>query len=201
MSQSVSISSRKMTPVKIATCAMLAALGVVLSLLNPFLFFPRVLNSVPFPFAHMINAMAGVLLGPVYALISAFIIAAFRSSMGFGTFLAFPGGMSGALVVGLVREILVRKKPKYAHYAALTEPIGTIFLGGTISSFINVLPFWNYWLIFAISSIPGCILGWIILKILNRTGVSATFLPTSSKVPCEPPELKDRPVEEKSSPP
>ncbi len=201
MSQSVSVSPRKMATVKIATCAMLAALGVILSPLNPFLLLPLAPTAIPFPFAHMVNALAGVLLGPLYALISAFIIATFRSSTGFGTILAFPGGMCGALVVGLFQVILKWKKPKHVHYAALTEPIGTIFLGGTISSFIRILPFWYLWGSFAISSIPGCILGWIILKILNRTGVSATFLPATSKVSCETPEPMDRPAEEKTAPP
>ncbi len=201
MSQAVSVSPRKMPTVKIATCAMFAALGVILSPLNPFLLFPPVVGSIPFPFAHMINAIAGVLLGPGYALISALIIAIFRSSTGFGTILAFPGGMCGALVVGLFQIILIRKKPKYVHYAALTEPIGTIFIGGTIASFIKILPFWTFWLGFAVSSIPGCILGWIILKILFRSGISATFLPTATKVSCEAAEPKDCLVEEKPAPP
>jgi thiamine-phosphate pyrophosphorylase len=44
-----------------------------------------------FPFQATINVIAGVLLGPWYALLTAFAISVLRNAAGTGTFLAFPG--------------------------------------------------------------------------------------------------------------
>lgn len=169
----------KMNPLnlKIATSAMLTALGVVLSYLNPFgyvVIFGAKIN----PFAHFINAIAGVLLGPIYALFVALFIAIIRFSTGIGSILAFPGGMSGALIVGLMREVILRMNPKKVHFAALFEPIGTVFIGGTISSLILIsTPYLVFWWLFALSAIPGCILGYLCLIALDKAGYCAPFLP------------------------
>ena len=55
----------------------------------------------PYPFQHMVNIMAAVLIGPWWATLVAFAAAVFRNAAGTGTPLAFPGGMIGALLAGL----------------------------------------------------------------------------------------------------
>ncbi|GAI72340.1 unnamed protein product, partial [marine sediment metagenome] len=67
----------------------------------------------------------------------------------------------------------------YVEYAAFTEPIGTVFIGGTIGEII--IPIYGafslgglllYWWLFFWSSLIGCIIGFITLKILKRSGYS-----------------------------
>ncbi len=197
-----------MVNVKIATSAILAALGIALSWLNPFAYVP-IFGIKINPFAHLINAIAGVLLGPWYALCTATSIAIIRFGLGIGSPLAFPGGMCGAVVVGLFRNLLLKKYPSKVNFAALTEPIGTIFIGATIASPMTFLltqsfptptPIFTMWALFALPSIVGCIIGWVVLKVIDRAGLSATFLPAVSKVSCETPKLEDRPIEEKPAP-
>ncbi|OLS15758.1 MAG: thiW protein [Promethearchaeota archaeon CR_4] len=176
--------------VKLATGAILAAVGVVLSYLNPFAYV-LIFNAKINPFAHFINAIAGVLLGPWYALGIATSIAIIRFATGIGSILAFPGGMSGAIIVGLAREILLRVRPQKVNLAAFAEPLGTVFIGATIAQFIIPAAFGTYWWLFALSCIPGCAFGWVILKILDQTGVSATFLPLKTMRSCESPETPE----------
>ena len=161
---------------KVATAAIFVAIGVVLSYLNPFAYFP-ILGTKINPFAHIVNSITGVLIGLTFSCITALGIASLRFPLGIGTIHAFHGGMSGALVVGTVAYILQKKKPKYISLAALTEPLGTIFIGGTIANliapigtFVEGLSF--YWGLFAASCIPGCLIGFLILGILQKAGIS-----------------------------
>ncbi|MEM3985266.1 MAG: energy coupling factor transporter S component ThiW [Candidatus Methanomethylicia archaeon] len=122
------------------------------------------------PFQHMVNAIAGVIIGPFYAAIAATITGVVRNMLGTGTIFAFPGGIPGAIIVGLTYRIVKREE------AALIEPVGTfigallspivagIALGKTIDAIVFIIPF-------LASSIPGSILGYIILKALNKGGV------------------------------
>ena len=77
---------------KTVLAGMFAAAGVVLSVI-----------SIPmgptkcFPFQHAINVMAGITLGPLWALGAAFITSLIRNMMGTGSLFAFPGSMFGAL--------------------------------------------------------------------------------------------------------
>ena len=160
-SRQIPMTSIKPT-LKITLSAMFIAVGTLLSYVNPFkdvLLFGAKIN----PFVHLINAISGVILGPVYAVIIAVTIASIRFSMSWGTILAFPGGISGALVVGLVSKVL---KNKYKKIAALTEPIGTVFIGATISAYILQTKVLSLWILFALSSIVGAILGFILLAII-----------------------------------
>jgi energy coupling factor transporter S component ThiW len=160
---------------KIAVSAILIALGVLLS------FFP---GSVPigpvrvFPFQHMINALAGVILGPGYAGFIALSIGILRISAGTGTVFALTGGIPGAIIVGLIYHHLYRRDT-----AALSEPVGTAV--GAILSALLVSPLLAYpplpsflgidtqWILFIIffwmSSIPGAVLGYLFLKVLRRS--------------------------------
>jgi energy coupling factor transporter S component ThiW len=160
---------------KIALSALMIALGVLLS------FFPGAIPVGPtrvFPFQHMINALAGVVLGPVYAAFIALSIGVLRISLGTGTIFALTGGIPGAIVVGLVYQYLLKR-----DIAALTEPIGTA-LGALMSALLvspligspSLPPFLGVdtqWLLFLIffwmSSIPGAILGYVVIKILRRS--------------------------------
>ncbi|MHA1339702.1 MAG: energy coupling factor transporter S component ThiW [Promethearchaeota archaeon] len=148
---------------KVALTATFTAVGVLLSYINPFAYI-TIFGSKPNPFAHLINALTGVIMGPFYSILIATLIAIIRYSVGIGSILAFPGGISGAVVVGFVAWILSKKSPKYAVYASLTEPIGTVFIGGTISNYLIPLgEFYAWWGIFAVSTILGTIIAFILL--------------------------------------
>ncbi len=103
---------------KVVLTALFAALAVLLSGVH----FP-VGPAKVLPFQHMVNALAGVIVGPWYGAIAALIAGIIRNAIGTGTPLAFPGGIPGALVVGLAYR-WVRK-----DWAALTEPVGTGIIG------------------------------------------------------------------------
>ncbi|WP_287585717.1 energy coupling factor transporter S component ThiW [Candidatus Borrarchaeum sp.] len=158
---------------KIALSAVLIALGVLLA---SFLWFPIGPTKV-FPGQHIVNAIAGILLGPLYAVFIALVIGIIRNSLGWGTIFAFPGGLPGGFVVGIIYKYL-----KKTDYAALAEPLGTVIIGATISALIfapligatpNITFFW---IAFAASCIPGSVLGFIILKILRKSGILDEFL-------------------------
>ncbi|MBU7017451.1 MAG: energy coupling factor transporter S component ThiW [Theionarchaea archaeon] len=124
------------------------------------------------PLQHTINSIAGVLIGP-WAVVSAMIAATIRYSTGMGSIHAFPGSPFGALVVAVVYK-MIRK-----DFSSLFEPLGTIFIGGTVSGLViapyftqgNAPTVWFFWAAFAASCIPGCILGYTILKIVRRSNV------------------------------
>ncbi len=159
---------------KIAMAAIFMAVGITLSYLNPFGYFFLFGTKIN-PFAHLINVITGVLIGVTFSSITALGIASIRFSAGIGTIHAFHGGVSGAVVVGIVSHFLWKKKPKYVEYAAFTEPIGTVFIGGTITALIQGFTLANllfFWWLFMLSSVVGSVLGFIVLKILKRSGYS-----------------------------
>lgn len=185
---------RMPTTRKIAISIGFVALGVVLS----------PLANIPigpiraYPFQHMINVLAAVMLGPLYAAIIATIIGILRNTIGTGTFFAFPGGIPGGIVVGLLYWYV-----KKTDWMALTENIGTVVIGATIGYYVAApltarqlilgfipigppMPFvfggsviippgmLALWVAFAVSCIPGSILGFIVLKALRRAGIVTT---------------------------
>ncbi|MFX0030335.1 MAG: energy coupling factor transporter S component ThiW [Candidatus Hermodarchaeota archaeon] len=167
---------------KVATAALFITIGaVLLSPFNPFIFI-QILSAKIYPIAHVINAIAGVLIGIQFALVTGLGIAIYRFSLGFGSFHAFHGHLSGALIVGITAYVLWKKKPTYVIYSALTEPIGTIFIGGTIAYLVNPIIYatttydlvflWGFWASWALSSIPGAIIGFLILIALSKAGIS-----------------------------
>ena len=103
---------------KIVLTGLFAALAVLLSGIH----FPIGPTKV-FPFQHMVNAVAGVLIGPWYGALAALIAAIIRNAMGTGTIFAFPGGIPGAIAVGLAYRYTRR------DWAALLEPVGTGGIG------------------------------------------------------------------------
>lgn len=163
---------------RIAASAVLVGVGLILSYINPFAYF-EIAGSKINPFAHMINGIAGVLVGLSLACTTALALATLRFVLRIGSPLAFPGGISGAVITGTISYILRKKFPKYTDYASFFDPIGTVFIGGTIADFILPIKevpsfegilFW--WGLFAASSILGCILGFVSLKVLKDAGIT-----------------------------
>ncbi len=152
---------------QIATAAVLIAFATALSPLS----IPVGPTKV-FPIQHMTNAIAGVLLGPSYAVFIATVVGILRNALGTGTFFAFPGGIPGALMVGLLYRYVTKKE-----LVALSEPIGTgiggaiswvIVQAGVIRSSLSLLGFISA---FLASSIPGSILGFIVLVTIRKAAV------------------------------
>jgi len=181
---------------KIALLAIFSALGVALS---PFWF--EAFGTKAFPAQHMVNAILGVLLGPLWSVVAAVFIGTIRNTLGLGTVYAFPGGIPGGIVVGLVYWILKRLKlsEKSRLVAALSESLGTLLIGAPLAFFLvapwispqlsysqqllNLMTAEGYifgFLIFAfwwaLSCVPGSIMGFIILLILKKIGISRETL-------------------------
>lgn len=163
---------------RIAVSGIFIAVGLVLSYLNPFGYF-TIFGTKINPFAHIINAITGVLIGLIFSCITALGIAILRFSFAIGTIHAFHGGITGAFVVGIVSHFFRKRFPKYVELAAFTEPLGTIFLGGTIAHLISPIgsifaieSLYIYWGLFALSCIPGCIIGFIILMVLKQAKIT-----------------------------
>ena len=152
---------------KLTLAGLFAALAVLLSLFAVPVGGARVL-----PFQHAINAVAGVMLGPWWAAGSALVAAGLRISFGLGTPFALVGSPFGAIVVGLVYRFWRRDE------AALFEPVGTVLVGAPLGA-IMISPFLDLgsaggtlalMFSFALSSIPGAILGYVLLKALRKAG-------------------------------
>ena len=129
-----------------------------------------------FPVQHTINVLSAVLLGPGYALANAFLISLLRNMLGTGSLMAFPGSMVGAFLAGL---LYLKSGSKL--YAAIGEVFGTGILGGLlafpiakfllgkdVAAFYSVVPF-------LLSTIGGSIVGYSLLKVVERNGILRKF--------------------------
>lgn len=153
---------------RLVLSALFAALPVVFSYVPGAI---PVAGAKVLPWQHMVNAVAGVLVGPWYAALSATVAAIIRNSLGVGTLLAFPGGIPGALVVGFAYRYWRRE------WVGLLEPLGTGPVGATIGALLvaptlmgKAIPLAALLPAFLASSIPGAIIGVVLLKILQRVG-------------------------------
>jgi len=170
----VKVSETPQTPTsrKIALGVVIIALTVALSG-----FYIPLGTTKCFPVQHLMNALAGVLLGPWYGAAIALATGTIRNILGLGTLYAFPGGIPGALVVGLAHRYLLR-----GDLAALTEPLGTVCIGATLSALVlapmqgHSLTMYFFWTAFAASSVPGAVLGYLVLRYLRRSGVDRWLL-------------------------
>ncbi len=162
-----------------ASTAKKAALGAVLTALTVSLstFYIPLGTTKCFPAQHMVNGVAGVLLGPWYAAVMAVATGTIRNMLDLGTLYAYPGGIPGALVVGLVHRYLLKD-----DWAALSEPVGTVAVGATLSALVlapmqgHNLTLYFFWAAFAASSVPGAFLGYVVLKALRRLGLERMLL-------------------------
>lgn len=151
---------------KLAVAGMMTALGVVLST-----FYIPVGVSKCFPIQHLLNVLAGIFLGPWYALGFSFCTALIRNLMGTGSLLAFPGSMVGAFCCGMLYRH-VKKVPA----AVAGEVVGTGIIGGMLcypvarflmgnaeaALFTYVMPFF-------ISTLGGSALAAILLAALYQS--------------------------------
>ena len=155
---------------KLALAGVFCALAVVGSLFS----FP-VFGSKCAPVQHMVNVLCGVLLGPGYSLGVAFAAALLRNLLGLGSLLAFPGGMCGALLCGLVYHYTRGIMPTLLAEVfgtgivggLLAYPIATLFMGVTAGS----VAFYAYIMPFLISTAAGAAISGALLYALKRNGV------------------------------
>ena len=153
---------------KVARAIILVAIGVALS---PFTSIPIGVAKIN-PTQHFVNVIGAVLLGPWWATGVALIIAILRNALGTGTLLAFPGGMIGAFLAGVVYRY-----SKSIYLGALGEIVGTGLIGAVASALIVAPAFMGKTmamagLVFAFSgsTLVGSIIGVLALKLLQRAG-------------------------------
>lgn len=126
-----------------------------------------------FPAQHMVNVIAAVMLGPVYALAIAAAAAIIRNILGLGTLLAFPGGMIGALLAGLAYL-----GTRNIYLAGLGEIVGTGLLGALVSVWIvapllmqKTMALTTLIIAFSVSTLGGAVIGLIALHLLRKAGI------------------------------
>lgn len=129
-----------------------------------------------YPAQHMINVIAGVYLGPLWAAILAAVIGTLRIALGVGTVFAYPGGIPGAFLVGL-GALLLSRAGRDPRPAGLLEPLGTLGVGFTLSYLIVAPLVGAAWesagaiaAVWAASTGIGTLLGLTILGVLWRAG-------------------------------
>ena len=152
----------------VARAVILVALGVALS---PFTSIPIGVARIN-PTQHFVNVVGAVLLGPWWAAGIALIIAILRNALGTGTLLAFPGGMIGAFLAGLLF-----RATRNIYVSALGEIVGTGLFGALVSALLvapvlmgKSMALGALILAFSGSTILGSIIGVLGLKLLERAG-------------------------------
>ncbi|NLM45938.1 MAG: energy coupling factor transporter S component ThiW [Firmicutes bacterium] len=152
-----------MTTKKVTGMALLAALGTAAGFFPAMPFFGAKL----FPVQHAINVLAAVFFGPGPAVLVAFVIAVLRNLLAVGTVLAFPGGMVGALVAGLLYRHTRRDWAAAVGEvfgtgvlgALLSVPLARLLLGQEAVAFTYIIPF-------TLSSLAGAVAAFMILRII-----------------------------------
>jgi energy-coupling factor transport system ATP-binding protein len=121
----------------------------------------------------MVNVLAGVMLGPWYALAVAFIAAIIRNMLGLGTLLAFPGGMIGAFLAGAAYRMSGN-----IYAAGAGEIIGTGIFGALVSVWIvgpllmgKQMAVATLMIAFSVSTLGGTVLGLISLHLLKKARI------------------------------
>ena len=118
------------------------------------------------PIQHFVNVVGAITLGPIYAILNAFVTSLIRNIMGTGSLLAFPGSMIGALLAGILYKKF--RKPIIAVVgevigtgilgALLAYPIAAILLGKEVALFAYIIPF-------MMSCSVGAIIAYFFVKI------------------------------------
>lgn len=160
---------------KLTLSGLLVAMGVVCSA-----FYIPMGVAKCFPVQHLINVLAGVLLGPIYAVSMAFVTSMIRVMIGTGSLLAFPGSMCGALLCGVMYKYT--KNSLFAFWgevlgtgvigAIIAFPVATLLLSKKAAVFGFVIPF-------GLSSLIGAALSLIFLEAIKKTDLLR--LPESEK--------------------
>ena len=169
------------------TVALIVVLSVLGLVLAPFFWFPF-LGTRAFPGQHLVNVLAGILLGPVRSIPVPVIVGTVRLMLGIGTVFAYPGGIPGTIMVGLFQRFVTGRfrDHRIRYLSAFAEPIGTVLIGGTLSLLIigpllnmpsivdllsgetviaALLTFWAGW---AVSSVIGASIGYVVTMVLSR---------------------------------
>ena len=153
---------------KVARAVILVAIGVAIS---PFTSIPIGIARIN-PAQHFVNVVGAILLGPWWAAGIALVIGILRNALGTGTVLAFPGGMIGAFLAGVLYHYT-----RNIYLGALGEVVGTGFLGSLVSVLIvapmlmgKAMALGALMIAFSGSTILGSILGILALKLLDRAG-------------------------------
>lgn len=153
----------------IAVAAMLVALGVTFSMFKGIFSIPIGPTQV-FPMESTINVIAGVMLGPWYAMLVAFLVSIIRIGMGTGTIFALPGSIPGAFLVGVFYRYLW-KNPA----SGFAEILGTGIVGAVLSSQVFApLSHDSGSIVFFITafippSVIGSVVGYFALLAIRRT--------------------------------
>lgn len=152
---------------KLALAGILCAVAVVGGAFS----FP-VLGSKCAPVQHMVNILCAVFLGPWYGLATAFVASLLRNLLGWGSLLAFPGSMCGALLCGLVYW-----RTKNLPATLIAEVLGTGVLGGLAAypvakELMGLTPetYTVYIIPFLISTAAGSILAGLLVYALQKNG-------------------------------
>ena len=154
-----------------------AALLIAIATLTGHVFYIPVGASKCFPIQHTVNVLSAIMLGPWYALATAFVTSLLRNILGTGSLWAFPGSMFGALLAGLIYQ-----RSGSQLLASLGEVFGTgilgaiacyplikLVMGQETAIFFYVVPFMT-------STIGGTIIANLLLKALtslNLVGVNS----------------------------
>jgi energy coupling factor transporter S component ThiW len=153
---------------KVALAVIFVAIGVALA---PYTSFPIGIAKVN-PTQHFINILSAVTLGPWWAVTVAGVIALIRNAMGVGTLLAFPGGMIGAFLAG----ILVRRFRKDG-WAAIGEILGTGGIAPVVSAMVvapmlmgKAIPLLALVPSFLASTVVGALIGLVAVNFLRKAG-------------------------------
>ena len=159
---------------KLALAGMLCAVAVVGSLFS----FP-VFGSKCAPVQHMVNILCAVFLGPWYGVGVAFVASLLRNLLNWGSLLAFPGSMCGALLCGLVF-----RKTRNLPATLIAEVLGTGVVGGLAAYPVAIafmgksagdIAFTAYVVPFLISTVAGSVLAGALVLALRRNGALKTM--------------------------
>lgn len=124
-----------------------------------------------FPVQHLCNVMAGVFLGPGYAVAMAFCTSLIRNLLGTGSLLAFPGSMVGAFLCGFLYQKTRKLAAAYVGEVfgtgilggMLCYPVATFLMGKEAALFMYVMPF-------LMSTGCGTMIAIILVGILSKSG-------------------------------
>lgn len=157
---------------KLSLAGVLVAVGVICST-----FYIPIGVSKVFPVQHFINVLAGIILGPFYAVGMAFVTSLIRNMAGTGSLLAFPGSMIGALLSGLAYRYT-----KKLGFAIAGEVIGTGIIGALVAYPIAALllsskaAFYGFIIPFSLSSMTGAAFSFVLVLSLKKSGILSKLI-------------------------
>lgn len=165
---------------KLCMAAFLTALAVVGSYFIKFPF----LGATCSPTQHFVNILAGVYLGPWWAMGTGFCAALIRNLLGFGTPLAFPGSMIGSFLAGAMFHWVFKKKSLAIKLPAayVGELFGTSVIGGLVAVPVALIfgiaketTLFMYVTPFFISCVVGTVVAAVVVTTMKRTRVLDKF--------------------------